>query len=285
MILPDFITADFETNVGAIQTAEFVTGGDINQGAKITTKNDLTFFVKWHENAPPNMFAAEAYGLTLLADTNTLHIPECVYQNEHCLILMWLEMGERQSQIVAQVLGEGLAYLHQSGASQYGLDQNNFCGLTLQINTWHDNWVDFFINCRLQPQISLAERYNRLSISRGKKLNHLLKQLPNLLPANPPISLLHGDLWGGNWIVTKNGQPALIDPAVYYGHREADLAFTELFGGFSSQFYQAYQTIWPLEAGYEERKRIYNLYHLLNHLNLFGEGYGGSVDGVLNRFV
>jgi fructosamine-3-kinase len=104
------------------------------------------------------------------------------------------------------------------------------------------------------------------------------------LPDLPPASLLHGDLWGGNWLVTDSGEPALIDPAVYHGHREAELAFTELFGGFPSTFYAAYQQTWPLERGYEDRKELYNLYHLLNHLNLFGEGYGGSVDRVLARF-
>jgi fructosamine-3-kinase len=116
-------------------------------------------------------------------------------------------------------------------------------------------------------------------------LELLLDRLGDWLPTHPPASLLHGDLWGGNWLTTALGEPALIDPAVYYGHREADLAFTELFGGFPAAFYVAYRASWPLDSGYEERKDLYNLYHLLNHLNLFGESYGGSVDSILQRYV
>jgi fructosamine-3-kinase len=133
--------------------------------------------------------------------------------------------------------------------------------------------------------MELAGQNGRLPRPRAQRLQKLLNQLDNWLPAHPSASLLHGDLWGGNWLATAAGEPALIDPAVYYGHREADLAFTELFGGFPAAFYAAYQSAWPLENGYEERKDLYNLYHLLNHLNLFGEGYGGGVDSILHRYA
>jgi fructosamine-3-kinase len=131
----------------------------------------------------------------------------------------------------------------------------------------------------------LAQRNDALPAERLRRLEILLARLDEWLPPDPPASLLHGDLWGGNWLVTSAGQPALIDPAVYYGHREADLAFTELFGGFPPAFYAAYREAWPLDPGYADRKELYNLYHLLNHLNLFGEGYGSSVDIILRRYT
>ena len=185
---------------------------------------------------------------------------------------------------VAAALGLGLAQQHRSTATHYGLERNNFCGLTLQHNTpMVGDWVDFFGSYRLGEQVRLAQKRQRLPRERAQALERLIDNLPNFLPRKPPASLLHGDLWGSNWLVTPDNQPALIDPTIYYGHREADLAFTELFGGFPATFYQAYQSTWPLEPGYSERKVIYNLYHLLNHLNLFGESYGGSVDAMLRQ--
>jgi len=166
----------------------------------------------------------------------------------------------------------------------YGLDHDNFIGANPQPNHPCNNWVDFFREQRLGYQMELARQRGYLSAKRGQSLETLLANLGNWLPAQPPVSLLHGDLWGGNWLVTDMGEAALIDPAVYYGDREAELAFTELFGGFPSQFYAAYNEVWPLESGYGERKELYNLYHLLNHLNLFGESYGGSVDAILRKF-
>jgi fructosamine-3-kinase len=145
--------------------------------------------------------------------------------------------------------------------------------------------VDFFRESRLGYQMELARRSGYLLGGRARLLEKLLARLENWLPVQPPASLLHGDLWGGNWLTTAQGEPALIDPAVYYGHREAELAFTELFGGFPAAFYHAYEEAWPLDAGYVERKALYNLYHLLNHLNLFGEGYGGQVDAILRRYA
>jgi fructosamine-3-kinase len=182
-------------------------------------------------------------------------------------------------------LGRGLAAQHRTTAETFGLDHDNFCGSNAQINTPTDDWVTFFGERRLGYQMELVRSRGRLPGRRGDRLENLIAQLGNWLPSHPPASLLHGDLWGGNWLVTAMGEPALIDPAVYYGHREADLAFTELFGGFPAAFYQAYQSAWPLDPGYEERKPLYNLYHLLNHLNLFGESYGGGVDSILQRYV
>jgi fructosamine-3-kinase len=184
----------------------------------------------------------------------------------------------------AATLGRNLAALHQVTAEEYGLDHNNFIGASPQPNTPTANWVTFFRDKRLGFQMSLAEQRGYLTSRRARLLERIGARLEEWLPARPPASLLHGDLWGGNWLTTDAGEPALIDPAVYYGHREADLAFTHLFGGFPPTFYAAYQQSWPLTEGYEARQDLYNLYHLLNHLNLFGESYGSGVDAILLRY-
>jgi fructosamine-3-kinase len=174
--------------------------------------------------------------------------------------------------------------LHRVSGQHYGLDHDNFIGATPQPNQQLDHWSDFFREQRLGFQLDLAQQHGYLSAHQSRLAETLLARLANWLPARPPASLLHGDLWGGNWLATPQAGAALIDPAIYYGHREAELAFTELFGGFPSRFYAAYNAAWPLEPGYEERRPLYNLYHLLNHLNLFGAGYLGAVDQILRKY-
>lgn len=260
-----------------------LSGGDINQAARVTTANGQILFLKWHSQAPAGMFAAEAYGLELLASAGGARVPAVYFQADDCLALEWLGPIKRGGPAEAARLGEDLARQHHAAAPFFGLKMDNYCGLTRQINTPADNWPAFFGRNRLGYQMELAHTQGRMSAPRRRNLERLIARLPELLPAAPAASLLHGDLWGGNWLVSGDGRPALIDPAVYYGHREADIAFTELFGGFPAEFYRAYQSAWPLEPGYRERRDIYNLYHLLNHLNLFGGGYGSGVDAVLNR--
>lgn len=262
-----------------------MSGGDINHAARVTTANGQTLFLKWHPQAPAGMFAAEAYGLALLASAGGLRVPAVYFQADDCLALEWLGPVKRGGPAEAARLGEGLAHQHRAATADFfGLTTDNYCGLTRQINTPAANWPAFLGLHRLGYQMELARQQGYLPAQRGRKLEQLIARLPELLPATPTASLLHGDLWGGNWLVSGDGRPALIDPAVYYGHREADLAFTELFGGFPAEFYHAYQSAWSLEPGYRERRDIYNLYHLLNHLNLFGGGYGHSVDAVLDRY-
>lgn len=290
MTLPTALKNTVETTLATpITEVGLVSGGDIGQAARLRLADDRQMLVKWRGRAVPGMFTAEVQGLQLLRATKTLRIPEVLAQSEATaacpafIVMEWLGRGSSTSQ-VAEALGQGLAAIHRVTTKMYGLDHDNFIGANPQPNHQRDNWVDFFREERLGFQMELAGRNDYLSTQRRRLLEKLLARLEEWLPTLPLSSLLHGDLWAGNWLVTDSGEPALIDPAVYYGHREAELAFTELFGGFSAAFYAAYQQTWPLESGYEERKALYNLYHLLNHLNLFGEGYGGSVDRVLGHF-
>lgn len=280
--LKDAIAQQFETPIDRVLN----TGdGGINQTVTVCLRNGQTLFIKWHRQAAAGMFLAEAQGLERLSAAQALRVPKPYHANEHYIIMEWLGSGRRAARESAIALGRGLAQQHRVTAPHYGLDHNNYCGLTPQNNKPASDWVTFFGTRRLDAQMNLAAQRGRLLPERRQKLEALIGKLSNLLPATPPASLLHGDLWGGNWLVADDGQPALIDPAIYFGDREADLAFTELFGGFPPEFYHAYQEAWPLLSGYDERKAIYNLYHLLNHLNLFGESYGGSVDSILNRYL
>ncbi len=297
MTLPAALANSISQKIGStLKNTAPVGGGDINQAARAALDDGREVLVKWNSAPIPGMFTAERRGLELLAGAHAaskedrLRIPAVLAHAEPAddcpafIVMEWLGRGSN-STIAAEALGRGLAAQHRSTAENYGLDHDNFCGSNAQLNTPADNWATFFGERRLGYQLELAARRGRLPGKRQQRLEKLINQLDNWLPAQPPASLLHGDLWGGNWLVTDLGEPALIDPAVYYGHREVDLAFTELFGGFPAAFYRAYQSAWPLDPGYEERKSLYNLYHLLNHLNLFGESYGGGVDAILQRYA
>lgn len=294
MPLPDALQRAIAAAVGSpIAASAPVGGGDINAAARATLRDGRDVLVKWNARPLPRMFEVEARGLALLRQAGTLRLPEVYAQAEASdvcpafIVMEWLGRGGREAGAAA-ALGEGLAALHRVTGPGYGLDHDNYIGANPQLNQPPagpaGTWVDFYRQRRLGYQMELAAQRGRLPRQRAERLEWLLARLDELLPADPPASLLHGDLWGGNWLVAADGRPALIDPAVYYGHREAELAFTELFGGFPPAFYAAYNAAWPLEPGYDERRDIYNLYHLLNHLNLFGESYGGSVDRILRRY-
>jgi fructosamine-3-kinase len=271
-----------------------VGGGCINKAMRLDT-SQTSYMLKWNLNPLPGLFLVERRGLELMRSTRTIRVPETYDARDAqgsvpAFILMeWLECPPGKTNIDQELLGRQLAEMHQSGISPqvpaaYGLDHDNYVGSTLQENGWNTNWTSFFAEKRLMPQMILALHQGRLPGERRRRLERLIEHLGELIgDIERRPALLHGDLWGGNIMAGPDG-PALIDPAVYYGDREAELAFTELFGGFSSRFYQAYHEAWPIEQSYKNRKDLYNLYHLLNHLNIFGETYGSSVDNILRHY-
>lgn len=284
-MIPKTIRAGVEAALGTtIQTFTATSGGDINQAASIETNEGIAF-LKWHRAPPAEMFLAEADGLARLADTEAVRVPTVLAVGDDWLLLEWLPIVRGRRTIAAARLGRQLAEMHRDTAETYGLERDNYIGLTPQYNGTYDDWVTFWRERRLLPQMKLAAEQGRLPDRRRRLLERLMARLTEWIPSHPPASLLHGDLWGGNWVILEGDAPALIDPAVYYGDRETDLAFTRLFGGFPDEFYAAYEEAWSLLAGHAERRDLYNIYHLLNHLNLFGGAYGASVDRILERYV
>ncbi len=291
MNLPTALTKAIITATGLqIVKSTPVGGGDICSTAKISLANNSQVLVKWLSGSLAGLFIAERRGLEILYSAGILRVPKVLAQAETAgdcpafILMEWLGRGSDTAG-VAEALGNGLAAMHRVTSPAFGLNHDNFIGSNPQPNLPAQDWVAFFRDQRLGFQMELAGRNGYLSPPRVRRLEKLMARLANWLPTHPPASLLHGDLWRGNWLVTASGKPALVDPAVYYGHREAELAFTELFGGFPDSFYAAYNRAWPLDSDYRERKDLYNLYHLLNHLNIFGRGYGGSVDAILRQYV
>lgn len=233
-------------------------------------------FVKRTAAAEFERFAAEAAGLDELRRVSAWRVPRVLAvartSSSAFIALEYVEFG-RATAASERALGAALAQLHRCGAPQYGWHRDNTIGRTPQTNTWHDDWVAFYREQRLLPQIRRAQAAgatNRL-IDRSLQLVDYLPQF--FTDYRPQPALLHGDLWGGNWAVDRDGQPVIFDPAVYFGDREADLAMTRLFGGFSGAFYAAYMDAWPLDSGASQRVALYSLYHVLNHYNLFGGSY------------
>jgi fructosamine-3-kinase len=265
----------------------FTGGGCINQGGRLKTSAG-DFFLKWNDAAKfPGMFEAEAKGLKLLRQSKAIYIPEAiVFDTISTWQFIVLEFVEQETKVQPfwKILGEQLAGLHQNTSSVFGLDHDNYIGSLKQVNTPAESWINFFIEQRLEAQLKLAADKNKVNSATVKQFQSLYKKLPDLLPEEKP-SLLHGDLWSGNLITTSDGNPCLIDPAVYYGHREAEIAFTMLFGGFSKEFYESYNENFPLFPGFTGRAEVYNLYPLMVHVNLFGGGYLSQVVSILHRFV
>lgn len=261
-------------------------GGCINHARRVETERGV-YLLKTNPSAPAGMFAAEARGLALLRAVGAVRVPQVLAQDEGMILLEFIDGGGSRAWDQA-ALGEALAALHRAPTPSpaYGLDHDNFIGPTPQPNGWQSDWVAFFRERRLRPQVELAARGGRLPLPRRRGLERVMERLEELLGGvERRPSLLHGDLWAGNVLAAEGGAPALIDPAIYYGDREAEIAYTQLFGGFSTAFYRAYQAAWPLDPGFDRRRGVYNLYHLLNHLNLFGEGYGEEVDAVIEMYT
>ncbi|WP_338874284.1 fructosamine kinase family protein [Spirosoma sp. SC4-14] len=270
--------------VEVIET-QFLSGGDINTAAQVFSSEGV-FFIKWNHAERQDMFETEARGLDLLRQTDALYIPQVVgygqQSDKSYLILEYIDPGT-PNRTYWENLGQSLALIHSHTQAKFGLSFANYIGSLPQSNSLTTNGIDFFFEQRLLPQAGMALYKGLLSKSVYDALFRLRNHLPSILPNERP-ALLHGDLWSGNVIVTENGGPALIDPAVYFGYREADLAFTRLFGGFAEAFYEAYDEAFPLEDGFNERVSIYNLYPLLVHVNLFGSGYVSGVERVLKQF-
>jgi len=274
----------------AIKQKSALSGGSINAAFRITGENGRSYFVKRNDEQGLDMFEAEADGLRELAQSRAIRVPVPVCSGATAgnawLVTEYIAFG-RQSGTSSYLLGQQLATLHGTRTDQFGWFRDNTIGLTPQHNGKSDNWISFFRAHRLKFQFDLAAQ-NGFGGTLQHKGDRLLVDLDQFFDSYTPMpSLLHGDLWGGNRGFDEQGTPVLFDPAVYYGDREADMAMTELFGGFGSTFYDAYNEVWPLDDGYQVRKTLYNLYHILNHANLFGGGYAtqaeSMIDGLLSE--
>ena len=262
-----------------------VSGGCINQGYAISD-GQRTYFVKVNQASLVDMFEAEALGLQQMLETNSIRAPKPICWgtegNSAYLVLEWLELGRGNTQSWEK-MGQQLAGMHQwVGKDAFGWDRNNTIGSTPQINIWKATWREFYVEHRLGYQFGLAKRRG----GHFPNQERLLEAIPELLAdRQPQPSLVHGDLWGGNASCTVEGEPVIFDPAAYYGDREVDIAMTELFGGFPTAFYRGYNQVFPLDPGYERRKPLYNLYHILNHFNLFGGGYASQASGMIEQIL
>lgn len=275
----------------APQPSGVVQGGSVSRCLRWTGEGGDAF-VKLAPAALLDVFQAEAEGLQALADAGALRIPAVLGVGEAggqaVLALEWMELSAASDDDAAahSQLGERLAMQHRVTAARFGWHRDNTIGATPQPNAWDDDWVRFFREQRLGFQLDLAAR-NGLDprvVERGRELGDRCGAF--FWSHRPVPSLLHGDLWGGNWgVLSAAREPAIFDPAVYCGDREADLAMTRLFGGFGPRFYAAYQSAWPLDQAAGTRRTLYNLYHVLNHFNLFGGGYGRQADGMIEKLL
>jgi fructosamine-3-kinase len=268
-----------------LENTRSVGGGCINQGYKISG-NGSNYFVKLNQASQVEMFAAEAMGLEQMYATQTITVPKpiCwgVVENSCYIVLQWLDLGGGNSHVWEE-MGRQLAAMHKIGKSdRFGWDRNNTIGSTPQINTWMDNWADFFARERIGYQLKLAKRRGGSFPDTAKVIEAVRERLAD---RQPQPSLVHGDLWSGNAAVTTDGEPVILDPATYYGDREVDIAMSELFGGFPTAFYRGYNQVWELDKGYGQRKTIYNLYHILNHFNLFGGGYASQANRMIQQII
>ena len=269
-----------------------VSGGDINKAYVLTLSNGTRVFMKENRKENIDFFRAEKEGLEAIEQTGTIRVPHVISdgteENASFLLMEYIEEG-RKSRTSSEDLGRKLAEMHRADTSafvrngKYGFLHDNYIGAGYQSNKAEETWIEFFIKRRLRPQFERADRF--WEREDRKKNERFLVRAEDLLVDPEKPSLLHGDLWAGNYMIDSQGKPCLIDPAAYVGHAEADLAMTELFGGFDRTFYSAYQETAGIDPGYRDRRDIYNLYHLLNHLNMFGGSYLHSVKAIINQYI
>ncbi|MDX1438263.1 MAG: fructosamine kinase family protein [Rubricoccaceae bacterium] len=292
-MIPNSVLSRIESITGTVQNSRSVGGGCIAHATRVETGKGV-FFLKWADREAGRSFFAEQDGLAALRTTSQgldLVVPEPLIAENSAtapgfLLMEWIEPG-RPQQEDWRAFGRVLAELHRKtikdGNGRYGYAADNWIGSKPQKNGWDVSWPNFFGEKRLLAQAETVRKRGAWRAQWDKPLENLVGELDQLLPEKPHPSLLHGDLWGGNALPAADGRFAIIDPAVYVGHREADLAMTELFGGFAPSFYEGYNETWPLEPGYPERREMYNLFHLINHLT-HGPGYAVQVEKVLKRF-
>lgn len=270
-----------------VQIKGSVSGGSINSCYRVQV-GDTHFFLKVNDAAKfPQMFVKEAEGLKLIRDTHTVAVPDVIATgstgDEQFLLLSWIEPGRKNDESQKKA-GEELAAMHRQSNDVFGLYYDNYMGSLTQSNAPHNNWSVFFREERILPQLEIARNKALIDIVLYEKILLVLDRLDSLFPEDNP-ALIHGDLWSGNYMTGRGDIPVLIDPAVTFGNREADIAMTTLFGGFSRKFYDSYNSCYPLQRGWEERMDLWNLYPLLIHLNLFGSSYLQPVKGVAEKYI
>jgi len=265
-----------------------VGGGCINAAMKLSG-NGQAFFLKLNDARLLAMFEAEADGLRELAAAEAVHVPlplcTGISDSQAFIVMEALELGGHAGTDGMARFGEQLAQMHRHTADRFGWHRDNTIGSTPQLNDWMPDWLTFWREQRLGYQLRRAGSHGigHRVLQKGERLQDKLAAF--FTDYQPQASVLHGDLWSGNYGVARDGGAVIFDPAVYFGDREADLAMTELFGGFGREFYAGYAAAWPLDPGYAQRKLLYNLYHILNHFNLFGGGYGSQAEGMIDRLL
>lgn len=278
MMITNDIQKSIEQHLNSkIESVRSISGGCISDSSIIHMKSGEKFFLKVNNNIPKDMFAKEANGLKEIENNKSIRVPSVELVQENFIMMEYIEVKSKSNNFYED-FGIGFAKMHKYEGLYFGFYEDNYIGSTIQKNMPNEeekhDWKKFYFNKRLLFQFKLAETNGYVDSDLRKCFNQIENKIDNILnsEAEKP-SLLHGDLWAGNYIVDENGRACLIDPAVYYGNREADLAMTKLFGGFTNEFYYSYNEFYPLSDGYDYRENIYKLYHVLNHLNLFGSGY------------
>ena len=272
-----------------VENQQVLGGGCINNAMHLKTTHG-EFFLKYNNDCPPDLFLREAEGLKELAIPDSgLQIPKVhaateLTSNQPAILLTEYLAPAGGGKKQDEVLGQGLALIHRHNHDQYGFHHNNYCGSTLQKNDWNDDWIDFFGRQRIAHLVKLITQERQLSSSEQGTYEKLIDKLPDLLQHEVQPALVHGDLWSGNYMNTALG-PAIIDPACSYSDREFELAITNMFGGFSNTFWSAYQEVFPLQSGWQERNTLYMLYHYLNHYYLFGGYYGQQALQIARKFL
>lgn len=283
--LSSILSSHFNKKVSVISYKQ-ISGGSINKALKVLS-NEGEFFVKYNSNTKfPAMFEKESLGLKLLRNTQKVSVPDLItigqIDDDSFLILELIESANKSADFWDD-FAKSIAELHKTTNKSFGLSHNNYIGSLEQGNEWKDSWCDFFRDNRLEIQLKMARDSQLVDINIVKYFERFYRRLEEIFPNESP-ALIHGDLWSGNFMIGNRGKAYLIDPAVYYGHREMDLGMSQLFGGFSPEFYDSYNKYFPLETGWQQRIDYCNLYPLLVHLNLFGGSYLSSVKSIISRF-